>query len=84
MQESWGSEVDSSDPFCILYVKMARLSKALGKWGQRKISSFRLQLQIDINGTLSDPFKPMRGLRQGDPLSPLPFVLVMDTLHAML
>lgn len=46
VKETWQVSVDSSDPFCALYVKMARLSKFLSKWGQRHISSFRLQLQI--------------------------------------
>jgi exonuclease III len=46
VKESWERSVDSTDPFCILYVKMARLSKILSKWGQKKMSNFRLQLRI--------------------------------------
>lgn len=39
---------------------------------------------MGINGVEGEPFKPARDLHQGDPLSPLLFVLVMDTLHAIL
>ena len=37
-----------------------------------------------INGELSAPFALGQGVRQGDPVSPAPFILAMDTLHAML
>lgn len=46
IRESWEQQVDAEDPYAILYVKMARLSKKLSQWGQKKISYFRLQIQI--------------------------------------
>lgn len=42
------------------------------------------ETRILLNGHESDSFKPARGLRQGNPLSPLLFVLVMDALQGLL
>ena len=42
------------------------------------------ETRVDLNGALGESFKPQKGLWQGDPLSPLLFVLVMDTMHSML
>lgn len=39
---------------------------------------------VVINGDLSSFFKISQSLRQGDPLSPLLFIIVMETLNMML
>ena len=41
-------------------------------------------ISILVNGSPTDEFKPRRGLRQGDPLAPLLFVLVAERLTGLM
>ena len=40
--------------------------------------------RVLLNGTIGDPIRHGKGLRQGDPMSPLLFLLAIDPLHHIL
>ena len=52
------------------------------KWIRTCIST--IQFSVLINGSLVDIFGSLRGLRQGDPLSPLLFLIMMEVFSRML
>eukprot|EP00253_Pinus_taeda_P022158 PITA_22158 len=57
-------------------------SKPWIKWILALIKSPRYS--ILVNGTPSTPFSPSRGIRQGDPLSPFLFVILMEGLSKLI
>lgn len=43
-----------------------------------------VQYQIQVNGYLSQPINPSRGIRQGDPLSPYLYILAANVLSSLI
>lgn len=43
-----------------------------------------VKFSVLINGSPQDFLSPQRSLRQGDPLSPFPFLLAMEGLNSMM
>lgn len=52
------------------------------RWVSELIKS--TSYSILVNGTPSTPFRPTRGIRQGDPLSPFLFVILMEGLSRLI
>ncbi|KAA0051609.1 LINE-1 retrotransposable element ORF2 protein [Cucumis melo var. makuwa] len=68
--------------FIDFMLKKKNLSKKWGDWIKTCIST--VQYSILINGKPRGRIKPKRGIRQGDPISHLIFVLAMDYLSCIL
>jgi len=73
-----------SVPWQFLFYMMRRM-RFHERWiGWVKGCLTSASISILVNGSPTDEFKPRRGLRQGDPLAPLLFVLVAERLTGLM
>lgn len=74
---------DSVEWCCIKQILIQMRFPALFvNWILKCIST--VTYKVNVNGTLTDSFDAQRGLRQGDPISPYLFVLVLEFLNSIL
>ena len=67
-----------------LLYSLARMGFGV-KWRQWiQVCIFAVRFSILVNGSPTGFFSSSQGLRQGNSLSPLPFILFMDMLSRML
>ncbi|GJY74257.1 RNA-directed DNA polymerase, eukaryota [Tanacetum coccineum] len=79
-------KVDFAKAFdCVRWDYLLDVMKSFGfgpnwcRWIQGTLSSARAS--VLVNGSPTDEFSFYRGLKQGDPLSPFLFILIMESLH---
>ncbi|CAN1132549.1 Transposon TX1 uncharacterized 149 kDa protein [Linum perenne] len=63
-------------------LKAMGFGEAWCRWIQECLRT--VNFSVLINGETSDPFKPTRGIRQGDPLSPYLFIILSNSLSFLI
>ncbi|CAN1818799.1 Transposon TX1 uncharacterized 149 kDa protein [Linum perenne] len=68
--------------FLIATLRVMGFSETFVEWVRVMITSVRFN--VLVNGSQSGYFRPTRGLRQGDPLSPFLFIVVSNVLSYLI